>query len=98
MKSTENQKKSNKNKNKEPKDNTPEINTLSFEDCLQKVETLSDELESGGLMLSDALQKYKLAVAIMDRAKELLTTARDELQIIDDLGEKTISNQEILNK
>ena len=75
-----------------------EINTLSFENCLKKVEALSVELESGGLVLNDALQKYKLAMAIMERASTLLAAAKDELQVIDSDGEKSITRQEILNK
>jgi hypothetical protein len=34
----------------------------------------------------------------MDRASSLLTVAKDELQVIDRAGEKTVSKQEILNK
>ena len=75
-----------------------EIGTLSFEDCLKKVEALSEELESGGLILNDALNKYKLAMAIMDRASTLLMAAKDEIQVIDNNGEKLITGQEILNK
>ena len=75
-----------------------EIGTLSFEDCLKKVEALSEELESGGLVLNDALHKYKLAMAIMDRASTLLMAAKDEIQVIDNNGEKLITGQEILNK
>lgn len=74
------------------------INKLSFEDCLKRVEVLSAELESGGLELNDALQKYKLAMAIMERASGLLTAAKDELHVIDNDGEKSITRQEILNK
>ena len=77
---------------------TEKINKLSFEDCLKRVEVLSVELESGGLKLNDALQKYKLAMAIMERASGLLTAAKDELQVIDNDGEKSITRQEILNK
>ena len=65
-----------------------EIGTLSFEDCLKKVEALSEELESGGLVLNDALHKYKLAMAIMDRASTLLMAAKDEIQVIDNNGEE----------
>ena len=77
---------------------TEKINKLSFEDCLKRVEVLSVELESGGLVLNDALQKYKLAMAIMERASTLLAAAKDELQVIDGDGEKSITRQEILNK
>ena len=75
-----------------------EINDMSFEDCLKKVEELSIELESGGLVLNDALQKYKLSMAIMERASALLAAAKDELQVIDNDGEKSITKHEILNK
>lgn len=75
-----------------------EIDNLSFEDCLKKVELLSDELESGTLVLDDALQKYKLAVVVMDRASALLNSAKDDLQVIDNNGERLLSKQEILNK
>ena len=75
-----------------------EINDMSFEDCLKKVEELSIELESGGLVLNDALQKYKLSMAIMERASALLAAAKDELQVIDNDGEKSITKDEILNK
>ncbi len=86
------------NSEKQNKINIDEINALSFEDCLKKIEELSVELESGGLKLSDALQKYKLAMAIMERASTLLAAAKDELQVIDSEGEKAITRQEILNK
>ena len=75
-----------------------EINAMSFEDCLKKVEELSTELESGGLVLNDALQKYKQSMAIMERASALLASAKDELQVIDNEGEKSITRHEILNK
>ena len=74
------------------------IEGVSFEDCLKKVEELSIELESGGLVLNDALQKYKLSMAIMERASALLASAKDELQVIDNEGEKSITRHEILNK
>ena len=71
---------------------TSEIGALSFEDCLKKVEALSVELESGGLVLNDALHKYKLAMAIMDRASTLLMAAKDEIQVIDNNGEEIFSD------
>ena len=37
-------------------------------------------------------------MAIMDRASTLLMAAKDEIQVIDNNGEKLITGQEILNK
>ncbi|OUW02079.1 MAG: exodeoxyribonuclease VII small subunit [Betaproteobacteria bacterium TMED156] len=70
----------------------------SFEECLKKVEFLSNELESGGLELSEAIEKYKLAVSLMKRANYLLSNVKDELEIIDNQEEKTILRQDILKK
>ncbi len=76
----------------------PALKNLSFEDCLKKVEMLSDELESGGLPLNDALKKYKLAVSVMNRAGDLLNIAKNEIEVIDNNGENLVSRQEFLNK
>ena len=74
------------------------INELSFEQCMSEVEKLSEDLESGGLSLNDAMQKYKLASSLMNRANFLLESVKNEIKIIDEQGERSVLKKDILDK
>ena len=74
------------------------INELSFEQCMSEIEKLSEDLESGGLSLNDAMQKYKLASLLMNRANFLLESVKNEIKVIDEQGERSLQKKDILDK
>ena len=59
----------------------PEANTaLSFEEALDKLETIVAELESGGLPLEQALEKFEVAMRLKKQCEDLLTKAEARIE------------------
>ena len=57
-----------------------DLNKLSFEDALQKLEVLVRELESGRIKLDDAVSAYEKAVALKKLCEEKLKTAQLKIE------------------
>lgn len=57
-----------------------ELNELSFEEALQKLEILVRELESGRIKLDDAVSAYEKAVALKKLCEEKLKTAQLKIE------------------
>ncbi len=59
-----------------PDDNTE----LSFEEALNQLETIVTELESGGLPLEQALEKFEVAMRLKKQCEELLAKAEARIE------------------
>lgn len=57
-----------------------ELNELSFEEALQKLEILVRELESGRIKLDDAVSAYEKAVALKKLCEEKLKNAQLKIE------------------
>ncbi len=57
-----------------------ELNELSFEDALQKLEILVRELESGRIKLDDAVSAYEKAVALKKLCEDKLKSAQLKIE------------------
>lgn len=54
----------------------------SFEEQLVAVESLIDQMESGGLSLEDAMKRYEEGVALLAAMEKELTGATQRLTVI----------------
>lgn len=68
--------------NQENKSNIEDIQKLSFEDSLQKLETLVRQLESGKITLDQAVQSYETGVALKNHCESKLKEARSKVEKI----------------
>ena len=57
-----------------------ELNELSFEEALQKLEILVRELESGRIKLDDAVSAYEQAVALKKLCEDKLKSAQLKIE------------------
>lgn len=64
---------------------------LSFEEALDRLEALVAELESGGLPLEQALEKFEVAMGLKKQCEELLAKAEAR---IEELTEEAGANEE----
>ena len=55
---------------------------LTFEEALERLEQLSNELESGELKLEDAIKKYEEGVKLYARCQEVLAKAEKRVQML----------------
>lgn len=62
--------------------NLEEINTLSFEEALARLENIVRELESGRIKLDDAVAAYEQAVALKNLCETKLKAAQLKIEKI----------------
>ena len=55
---------------------------IRFEDALQKVEEIVEQLESGELKLDDSLAKYEQAVKAIKECYQILEAAEKRVEIL----------------
>jgi len=56
--------------------------TEGFEEHLQALERLVEELESGSLTLDDSLKRFEEGVSRLRSCRDLLTRAEDQVKIL----------------
>ena len=59
-----------------------ENGVLSFEDALERLGKLVEQLESGKLTLSESLEVYEKAIGLSKRCTELLETAEQKVSLL----------------
>ncbi len=73
-----------------PDDNTE----LAFEEALSQLETIVTELESGGLPVEQALEKFELAMRLKKQCEELLAKAEARIEeLTEEAGEDTAEKE-----
>lgn len=78
-------------KNTHPADDTPTAEEgLRFEDAMDRLETLIEQIESGEVGLEDAIAKYEQGTALVKRCRTVLDRAE---QRITELTAKDLSAQ-----
>lgn len=70
-----------------------EFENLSFEDALQKLETIVRDLEGGRIKLDEAVESYEKAVALKKICEEKLKSAQLKIEKIEVSSEGNISLQ-----
>ncbi len=70
-----------------------EFENLSFEDALQKLETIVRDLEGGRIKLDEAVESYEKAVALKKNCEEKLKSAQLKIEKIEVSSEGNISLQ-----
>ncbi len=53
---------------------------MKFEDYIQKLEHIIEELESGDVSLDDSIEKYKEALSLIAKASEVLNEAEGKIK------------------
>jgi len=54
----------------------------TFEEGLQRLEEIVEELESGTLSLDDSLARYEEGAALLKRCRELLESAEKKIEVL----------------
>ncbi len=68
-----------------------DLDELSFEDALGRLETLVDRLEQGDLELEEALTSFERGVALTRRCAGQLEDAERRIEILVKEGEKLLT-------
>ena len=68
-----------------------DLDELSFEDALGRLETLVDRLEQGDLELEEALSSFERGVALTRRCAGQLEDAERRIEILVKEGEKLLT-------
>jgi exodeoxyribonuclease VII small subunit len=68
-----------------------DLDELSFEDALGRLETLVDRLEQGDLELEEALTSFEQGVALTRRCAGQLEAAERRIEILVKEGEKLLT-------
>lgn len=55
---------------------------LTFEEQLSAVETLIDQMESGGMSLEDSMKRYEEGITLISAMEKELTQATQRLTVI----------------
>lgn len=64
-------------------DNQPEA---TFEESLEQIRTLVDELEGGELSLEDSIDKFREGSALLDHARKLISEAEIRVRVLSENG------------
>ena len=56
--------------------------TLSFEESMQELETLVEEMEKGDLPLESALEKFEKGINLARTSQQLLKSAEQKVQFL----------------
>lgn len=71
-----------------------ELENLSFEDAINKLETIVRELESGKIKLDDAVQSYEQAVKLKTFCQERLKSAQLKIEKLEITPEDQVKSSE----
>ncbi len=66
------------------KTNNNDIDTLNFEQALQRLTQLVEKLESGQLQLEESVEAFEEGVKLSRRCEALLDQAEQRLQVLGD--------------
>jgi len=59
-----------------------DINALSFEDALSKLQEITNKLEKGNIMLEDAVQFYVYACRLQAHCRQKLESAHRQIDVV----------------
>ena len=57
----------------------PEISELKYEQAVERLERIVEQIESGQIGLEDALQQYEQGMALIQRCRAILSTAEQRI-------------------
>jgi len=60
---------------------------LSFEDALEGLEAVVDDLESGNLPLTESIQRYEAGVKLLKQCHESLNQVRRKIELLTEIGD-----------
>lgn len=68
---------------------------MKYEQAIEKLEALIDEIESGEVGLEDSLKHYEQGTKLIKNCRDILNTAESRIAELmqDDEGELTVENQ-----
>ena len=68
---------------------SPEEGAVSFEQALERLETIVSELEAGSLSLEDSIARYEEGVRLSRRLTETLDQAEKRIERLEQVAGKT---------
>ena len=67
---------------------------IGFEDGMQELETLVQQLESGQMSLADSFKAYERAVELKNRLTEMLDDGDRRIRVLTESGERALAGGE----
>lgn len=71
-----------------------EENELNFEETMQKLESIVQELENGNLNLDDSIKKFEEGITLSKNANKYLEEAEKKITILVKDSENNLEEQE----
>ncbi|MEM7680547.1 MAG: exodeoxyribonuclease VII small subunit [Planctomycetota bacterium] len=72
---------------------TASDNPPSFEQALERLETIIDRIESGEVGLEDAIAEYEAGVALVQRCRSILDRAEQRISELVERGDGSLAVQ-----
>ena len=69
-------------------------NKISFEDGMQELEALVQDLESGQMSLEDSFKAYERAMALRKALAALLDESDRRIRVLTENGEQTLDGED----
>ncbi len=66
---------------------------MTFEESLEQIRDLVDQLESGELSLEDSIDKFREGSALLDHARQLISEAELRVRVLTDEHENGIGDE-----
>lgn len=76
----------------------PDVQTLSYEQAVAELETLTRSLEDGKLPLAQALAAYQRGAALLRHAQSILNHVQKEIDVIEAGQSKTMDRDTLISQ
>ena len=74
----------------------PKTESLKFEDAIERVEAVVDQIESGEIGLEESLAEYERATKMIGRCRSILSAAQKKIALLtqDDQGRLSVAESD----
>ena len=63
---------------------------LTFEEALQQLETIAEQIEEGEIGLEESITKYEQGMALVKQCREILSKAEHKIQQVQERADGTL--------
>lgn len=75
-----------------------EINKLNYEEAIQELESILEELDKGECSLEESLEKYKIGIKLYQHCNKILSKAEGEIKIVLEDEEKSFGQLDFIKE
>ena len=80
-----------------PRETLKSVDSLSFEEAVQELESMVSKLESADLPLADSLDAYQRGSALLKHAQGILSHVQTEIEVIEAQSSRTMDRSSLVS-